>query len=139
MSPTRKIPAEAKSPVVVVIARAVSHAGVRLQARRQVLHQLAPQYRAAPLAQKRELLDAFTQITGYHRKYAMWLLNHTMEGQVAAPPARPRHYGPEVEEALVRAWNAANRICAKRLMPFFAHAHRCPGATWPSPSERDLP
>jgi hypothetical protein len=129
MSPTRKIPGEANSPVVVVIATAAAHpglhqretmvgVGVRLQARRQILHQLAPHYRAAPSAQKRELLNAFTQITGYHRKYGMWLLNHTLEGQAAAPPARPRHYGPEVQEALVRAWNAANRICAKRLMPF---------------------
>jgi hypothetical protein len=129
MNPRRKIPGEANSPVVVVIATAAAHpglhqretmvgVGVRLQARRQILHQLAPQYRAAPSAQKRELLNAFIQITGYHRTYGKWLLNHTLEGQMAAPPARPRSYGPDVQEALVQVWNAANRICAKRLMPF---------------------
>jgi hypothetical protein len=31
---------------------------------------------------------------------------------------RPRQYGPEVQHALFLAWNAANRICAKRLIPF---------------------
>ncbi len=72
----------------------------------------------APSAQKRELLNAFIQITGYHRKYGMWLLNHSEEGQTATPRARPRHYGPEVQEALVLVWNAANRICAKNLIPF---------------------
>ena len=27
-------------------------------------------------------------------------------------------YGPEVQYVLFQVWNAANRICAKRLMPF---------------------
>src|SRR2546422_3308560 len=27
-------------------------------------------------------------------------------------------YGPEVQHALFLAWHAANRICAKRLIPF---------------------
>jgi len=37
------------------------------------------------------------------RKYALWLLNHADE--VLAPPvALRRQYGPEVEYALVLAW-----------------------------------
>ncbi len=55
---------EASGPVVVVISTAVSHleqhqkremmggVGVRLQARCELLHQMAPQYRAAPPVQK---------------------------------------------------------------------------------------
>jgi hypothetical protein len=31
---------------------------------------------------------------------------------------RASHYGPEVQHALLLVWNAANRICAKRLIPF---------------------
>jgi hypothetical protein len=55
--------------------------------------------------------------TGYARKYALWLLNHSEE--VCAPPAAlRRRYGLEVEEALVLIWKTLNRICAKRLMPF---------------------
>ena len=40
------------------------------QARREVLQQVAPQYREAALSQKRMLLDAFVATTGYHRSYA---------------------------------------------------------------------
>jgi hypothetical protein len=49
---------------------------VNLQSRRALLKQFAPQYREASSAQKRVLLDAFAQATGYHRRYGMWLLNH---------------------------------------------------------------
>ena len=129
MRSKRKNAREANGPVVVVISTPVAHTGqfqretmmevgLRLQARRQLLQQMAPQYRGAPSAHKRKLLDAFTQITGYHRKYAMWLLNHTEEGQPPAQQAHPRHYRAEVQETLVQVWDAANRICAKRLIPF---------------------
>ena len=51
------------------------------QARREVLQQVAPQYREASSSQKRTLLDAFVATTGYHRTYARWLLNHAEEVQ----------------------------------------------------------
>jgi len=93
--------------------------GLRLQTRRELLEHIAPQYREALPAKKRIVLDEFTQITGYHRTYAQWLLNHSEEVlQKVVRRARPHHYGPEVQDALIQAWNAANRICAKRLIPF---------------------
>jgi hypothetical protein len=79
---------------------------------------MAPQYREASPSQKRTLLDAFVAITGYVRKYARWLLNHAEEVLQTLERPRPRRYGPEVQHALFLAWNAANRICAKRLIPF---------------------
>ena len=88
------------------------------QARREVLQQIAPEYREASPSQKRTLLDAFVAATGYHRTYARWLLNHTEEVQHTLQRPRPRQYGSEVQHALFLAWHAANRICAKRLMPF---------------------
>jgi len=49
----------------------------------------------------------------------MWLLNHTtQEGEPPVQKTPPRHYGAEVQEALVQVWKKANRICAKRLIPF---------------------
>jgi len=48
----------------------------------------------------------------------MWLLNHAGEGQHSPQRLRPRHYGPDVQHALFLVWHAANRICAKRLIPF---------------------
>src|SRR6266513_1831002 len=88
------------------------------QARRALLQQTVPQYCEASSAQKRTLLDAFVAATGYHRTYARWLLNHAEEVHQTLQRPRPRQYGPEVRHALFLAWHAANRICAKRLIPF---------------------
>ncbi len=91
--------------------------GLRTQARRVLLHQIAPAYHQASGSQKQHILEEFVTATGYARKYAQWLLNHAEE--VFAPPVvLRRRYGPEVEEALVLAWKTLNRICAKRLIPF---------------------
>jgi site-specific recombinase XerD len=91
--------------------------GLRTQARRVLLQQVAPAYHRALGSQKQQILEEFVTATGYVRKYAQWLLNHTEE--VFAPPtALRRRYGPEVEEALVLAWKTLNRICTKRLIPF---------------------
>ncbi|HEY6410851.1 MAG TPA: hypothetical protein VIY29_25640 [Ktedonobacteraceae bacterium] len=91
---------------------------VSLQSRRALLKQFVPQYREASSAQKRMLLDTFAQATGYHRGSGMWLLNHAEEVLHTPVYTRPSHYGPEVQHVLLLAWNAANRICAKRLIPF---------------------
>src|SRR5256885_9570045 len=48
----------------------------------------------------------------------MYLLNHAKAEQSTPQPTRRRHYGPEVQHALFLVWHAANRICAKRLIPF---------------------
>jgi site-specific recombinase XerD len=91
---------------------------VNLQSRRELLKQFAPQYCEASSAQKRVLLDTFVQATGYHCRYGMWLLNHAEDVLHIPAYARPSQYGREVQHALFLAWHAANRICAKRLIPF---------------------
>ena len=91
---------------------------LNFQARRALLQQTVPQSREASPSQKRTLLDAFVAATGYHRTYARWLLNHAEEVQQTLRRPRPAQYGPEVQHALFLAWQAANRICAKRLIPF---------------------
>lgn len=55
--------------------------------------------------------------TGYVRKYAVWVLNHAEEVLQTADAPR-QGYEPEVQQALVLAWETLNRICAKRLIPF---------------------
>jgi hypothetical protein len=93
--------------------------GLRLQTRHELLQQVIPRYReASTLKKKSKLLDAFTATTGYNRKYAMGLLNHVEEVQQSPQRPRPRHYGPEVQRVLFLIWHSANRICAKRLIPF---------------------
>jgi hypothetical protein len=66
---------------------------------------------------KKQILAHFVAKTGYVRKYAMWVLNHAEEVLQVAD-GEHQHSGPEVQQALVLAWETLNRICAKRLIPF---------------------
>jgi hypothetical protein len=91
--------------------------GLRTQARRVLLQQVAPAYHNASGPHKQQILEEFVTATGYARKYAMWLLNHAEEVLTTTTALR-RRYGPEVEQALVLAWKTLNRICTKRLIPF---------------------
>lgn len=88
------------------------------QTKRELLLQMVSRYREASVSQKGALLDEIAATTGYARRYAMWLLNHPQ--QMLQPPRRRRQrtFGPEVQHALFLAWQAANQICTKRLMPF---------------------
>ncbi len=88
------------------------------QAKRELLAQTAGRYQAASHAQKSHILDEFVAATGYTRKYAIRVLRHPPP--VAAAITRPRapRYGPAVQAALRVAWEAANGICGKRLVPF---------------------
>jgi hypothetical protein len=88
------------------------------RAKRELLVQVAPRYRAARHGERSAILDEFIAVTGYDRKYAIRVLVGPI--QPPAPIRRPRRadYGREVQEALASAWLAANGICAKRLVPF---------------------
>ena len=88
------------------------------RAKRELLVQVAPRYRAARHGERSVILDEFVAVTGYDRKYAI----RSLLGPIRppAPIRRPRaaYYGLEVQKALASAWSAANGICAKRLVPF---------------------
>ena len=88
------------------------------RAKRELLVQVAPRYRAARHGQRSAILDEFVAVTGYERKYAIRLLLGPI--RPPEPIRRPRvaHYGVEVQQALASAWTAANGICGKRLVPF---------------------
>ena len=81
-------------------------------------------YRGLSVIGKRRLLDELQELTGYHRKSLLRLLNRPEPVAVAEPggsllqPDKPHHrrrYGPEVLEALVPLWEASDRLCGKRL------------------------
>ncbi len=88
------------------------------RAKREVVVQVAPRYQEASSKQKSIMLDEFVAVTGYARKYAIRVLSKPVPrlGPIARP--RPPQYGPEVQAALATTWEAANQICAKRLVPF---------------------
>lgn len=93
-----------------------------LSARRELLAATAPRYQQAAKREKRTMLDEFVTATGYHRKYAITLLNN-FDPASPSPTQRKRKtqnrkYDEDVREALIIVWEAASRICSKRLVPF---------------------
>jgi hypothetical protein len=88
-----------------------------LSARRELLSSLKPEYRRASADERKRLLEGFVTATGYNRKHAITLLGRFDEvGRKKGK--RKVIYDDGVKEALVKLWNAANRICSKRLVPF---------------------
>ncbi len=71
-------------------------------------------YVAAGRTEKKRILDEFCETTGMHRKAVIRLLNRRA-GPRGGRGGRPRRYGPEVTEALVRVWEVGDRMCGKLL------------------------
>jgi hypothetical protein len=77
--------------------------------KRELLAAIRPRYTLGNRTEKQLVLDELVATTGYHRKYAIQLLNH--------PPIRrrgPRRGGQVKYTGPVRT---ANCICGKRLVP----------------------
>ena len=72
-------------------------------------------YRQAGRKEKQRILDEFCETTGMHRKAAIRLLNRESM-PAASRGGRPRRYGPEVAEALVKVWEVGDRMCSKLLV-----------------------
>ncbi len=69
---------------------------------------------------KEIILDEFTAATGLHRKAAIRLLNKGGKSSKAKRKGRPHLYDLEVMTALKFAWEAADRLCSRRLRPFLS-------------------
>jgi len=114
---TRRASGDLRKPPVVV-------AGSDRQSRRLALEASRRRYGGLSAAGKRRLLDELQELTGYHRKSLLRLLNRPepptaaqLDGAPAEPekPHHRRRYGPEVVAALVPLWEASDRLCGKRL------------------------
>jgi hypothetical protein len=93
------------------------------QAKWEYLKAIHARYRQAARPLKRQILDEFCQVSGYHRKYAIRLLN-------GPPPGRPRaqrrqrgpRYSPQVIRVLAAIWAAAGypwSVRLKALLPLW--------------------
>jgi hypothetical protein len=88
--------------------------------RRELIEAVAARYRTAGRNQKKEILDEFVKVTGFHRKHAIRALKKSPKPEAPAPRQRVRIYNEAVREALTIVWEAADRICGKRLRQVIA-------------------
>jgi hypothetical protein len=82
--------------------------------RRELRDAIRQRYQGSSDRRERgQILAEFVRVTGYHRKHALRVLNCS-----SAPPEprqRERLYDEAVHQALAGLWEAADRICGKRL------------------------
>jgi hypothetical protein len=90
-----------------------------LSARRELARETAVRYLVADRMEKGRILDEFAASAGYHRKYALTVLNRpAQEPRAKEPRRRKPRYKPPVVRALLVAWESIGRPCGKRLVPF---------------------
>jgi hypothetical protein len=82
--------------------------------RKELIEALRARYRSAAFGDRVKILDEFVAVTGYHRKHAIRLLREEVSTAKAAR-ARNRLYDEAVRQALTVLWEAADRVCGKRL------------------------
>ena len=93
---------------------------------REYAKEMRTRYGRAGRAERGRLLNEFTAITGYHRKYAIALLRRKPAGR-KHPPGKTTRFTAETLDALVRVWRAADYPWSKRLVAllpmWLPHAH----------------
>jgi hypothetical protein len=69
-------------------------------------------------AAQAKVLDHLVAATGYHRKYAIRLLNHPPQPKPKKHRQRQRIYTVNLIQPLTFIWQVCGHICSKRLQPF---------------------
>lgn len=87
---------------------------ITLSTRRELTAAVRQRYLAADRNDKKLILDEFTKVSGYHRKHAIRILTHGPTSEAKSRIVR-RIYQQAAKEALIVLWEAADRICGKRL------------------------
>jgi hypothetical protein len=85
------------------------------EAKRELLELLRRRYREAAKQGKGKILDEFVALAGCHRKHAIRLLTTDPTAAAQVPIVARRTYDEAVRQALIVLWEAADRICGKRL------------------------
>ena len=90
---------------------------VSMATRTELVQAVGERYRSADKRGKGRVLDEFAAVTGLHRKHAIRLLR--VKCPATAEGSRPerRVYDEAARTALVVLWEAADRLCGKRLRP----------------------
>jgi hypothetical protein len=81
---------------------------------KELVAALQLRYCSARFGDRIRILDEFVALTGYHRKHAIRLLRRE-RGVAKGAHERSRLYDEAVRQALTVLWEAADRVCGKRL------------------------
>ena len=91
-------------------------------AKKELLATGRDRHRESSRKDKTRILDEFIAVTGHHRKHGIRLLRKSEAGERPLPEATGRRiYDEAVREAVIRAWEASDRICGKRLKAALPH------------------
>ena len=92
-------------------------------AKQELLATIRDRYRASSKKDKGRILDEFIAVTGHHRKHGIRLLGQSGDDGEQQPAAKKgrRIYDEAVRQALIVVWEAADRICGKRLKAALPH------------------
>jgi hypothetical protein len=106
-----------------------------MRVRFEIIKQTHQRYKAATKKEKKSILDEFTQISGYSRKYAAWILAHwerKVNAVIDGKPVqyvvgkrkqkprsgRPPRYDKAFIAVMLQLWNLFDCLCGKRFVPF---------------------
>jgi len=84
------------------------------QSKREYIEVMRRRYAGAGRLYKEKLLDEIQKVCGYHRKYAIELLNRKPSSRRSRPGPR-RFYGDAVRNVLKGLWLLMSRPCSKLL------------------------
>lgn len=87
---------------------------VSKQVMRDVIAAMGQRYQEGSKREKTEILNQLVALAGCHRKHAVRLL-HQARASARETQPRSRIYDEAVKEALIILWEAADRICSRRL------------------------
>ena len=92
-------------------------------AKQELLATIRDRYRASSKREKSRILDEFIAVTGHHRKHGIRLLGQSGDDGEQQPAAKKgrRIYDEAVRQAVIVVWEAADRICGKRLKAALPH------------------
>ena len=92
-------------------------------AKQELLATIRDRYRASSKREKSRILDEFIAVTGHHRKHGIRLLGQSGDDGEQQPAVKKdrRIYDEAVRQALIVVWEAADRICGKRLKAALPH------------------
>ena len=83
--------------------------------REELLDAIRERYRKAAKSGKGRILDEVVALIGCHRKHAIRLLSQNEPQPDSSLKGRDRIYDEVVRQSLIVLWEAADRICGKRL------------------------